>query len=174
MVRTDQLADYRIFKVRRDLSRDPRNGQEHAFYVIEVPDWINVVPLTPDGRVVLIEQYRPGTKEITLEIPGGMVDEGELPADTAARELLEETGYRAARIEPLGRIRPNPAIQSNWLHLFVARDSIRTQEPQPEGTEQIAVRVVALDEVPQLIALGTINHALVVAAFSLLGTNKVR
>jgi len=91
--RSEQVADCRVFNVRRDFSADPRDGRVHDFYVIEAPDWINVIPLTDDGRVVLIEQYRHGTGEVSLEIPGGMVDEGESPQDAAARELLEETGY---------------------------------------------------------------------------------
>jgi 8-oxo-dGTP pyrophosphatase MutT (NUDIX family) len=113
----------------------------------------------------LIEQYRHGTNEISLEIPGGMVDEYESPAETAARELLEETGYSANRLELLGRTRPNPAIQTNWLHSFIGRDCVLSQAPQPDGTEQIQVRLVALDDVPKLIASGAITHSLVIAAF---------
>jgi 8-oxo-dGTP pyrophosphatase MutT (NUDIX family) len=151
--------------VRRDVSHDPRDSREHDFFVIEAPDWMNVVPLTVDGQVVLIEQYRHGSKKVTLEVPGGMVDERESPGETAERELLEETGYRAGTIELLGRVRPNPAIQNNWLHIFIARDCVLAQAPQPESAEQIDVRLVALEDVPNLIASGAIDHALVVAAF---------
>jgi 8-oxo-dGTP pyrophosphatase MutT (NUDIX family) len=133
--------------------------------VIDAPDWINVIPLTAEGQIVLIEQYRPGIKKVTLEIPGGMVYKGESPPQTAVRELVEETGYRAATVELLGRTRPNPAIQNNWLYSFVARDCILAQAPQPDGAEQISVRLVALDEIRGLIATGAINHSLVIAAF---------
>lgn len=163
--RSEQVADCRVFKVRRDLSADPRDGRVHDFYVIEAPDWINVIPLTEDGEVVFIEQYRQGTEAISLEVPGGMVEPGEEPRDTAARELLEETGYSAPEVVFLGKTRPNPAIQNNWIHTFVARRVEYRHEPLNEGTEQTRVRLVPLAQVPALIAEGAIDHSLVVVAF---------
>jgi ADP-ribose pyrophosphatase len=165
---SEQVADCRVFRVRRDLSTDPRGGRVHDFYVIEAPDWINVVPLTRGGEVVLIEQYRHGTQEVSLEIPGGMVDPGESPADAAARELLEETGYGAREVVFLGKTRPNPAIQNNWIHTFVARDVEHSQEPKSDGTEHTVVRLVPLERIPSLIAGGKITHSLVVVGFHLL------
>jgi ADP-ribose pyrophosphatase len=162
---SEQIADCRVFKVRRDSSLDPRDGRAHDFYVIEAPDWINVIPLTGDGRVVLIEQYRHGTGEISLEIPGGMVDAGESPREAAARELLEETGYEAGEVALLGKLRPNPAIQDNWIHTYVARGVRYRCEPENAGTEQTFVRLFPLERIPSLIAEGKITHALVVAGF---------
>jgi ADP-ribose pyrophosphatase len=163
--RSEQVADCRVFKVRRDTSSDPRGRGLHDFYVIEAPDWVNVIPLTEDGSVVLIEQFRHGTAEVSLEIPGGMVDAGESPAEAAARELLEETGYEAGEVVPLGRSRPNPALQDNWIHTFLARGVVRTGEPHNDSTEQTRVRLVPLEEIPALITEGKIDHALVVLAF---------
>jgi 8-oxo-dGTP pyrophosphatase MutT (NUDIX family) len=162
------LADCRVFQVRRDLSVNPRDGREHDFYVIEAPDWINIVPLTAANEVVMIEQYRHGTGEVTLEIPGGMVDAGESPRDAAAREMLEETGYASSEVVALGRTRPNPAIQNNWIHTFLARDARFESEPQFDGTEHTAVRLVPLARIPSLIADGSITHSLVVVGFHLL------
>jgi 8-oxo-dGTP pyrophosphatase MutT (NUDIX family) len=171
-VRSERVADCRVFRVRRDVSVNPREGTEHDFYVVEAGDWINVIPLTRDDEVVMIEQYRHGAEEVTLEIPGGMVDEGESPEEAAARELMEETGYAPTEIVALGRTRPNPAIHDNWLHTFLARDARLTREPVFDRTEHCAVRLVPLREVPALIADGVITHALVVVAFHRLGLWK--
>ena len=163
--RSERVADCRVFKVRRDFSADPRDGRLHDFYVIEAPDWVNVIPLTKDKEVVLIEQYRHGTEAVSLEIPGGMVDPGEAPAETAARELMEETGYEAAEVVFLGKTRPNPAIQNNWIHTFLARGVERRQEPSNQGTERTRVRLEPLARVPSLIVEGAIDHSLVVVGF---------
>ncbi len=166
---SEQVADCRVFKVRRDVSADPRAGRSHDFYVIEAPDWINVIPLTAGGEVVLIEQYRHGTEEVSLEIPGGMVDAGESPREAAARELLEETGYESSEIIFLGKTRPNPAIQNNWIHTFLARGVERKGEPRNDGTEHTVVRRAPLERIPALISEGKITHSLVVVGFHWLG-----
>jgi len=163
--RSERVADCRVFNVRRDYSADPRDGRAHDFYVIEAPDWINVIPLTKDNEVVLIEQYRHGTEGVSLEIPGGMVDPGEEPQATAARELFEETGYEAAEVVFLGKTRPNPAIQDNWIHTFVARGAEYKSEPSNDGTELTRVRLVPLERIPSLIREGAIDHSLVVVGF---------
>ena len=163
--RSERVADCRVFRVRRDHSTDPREGKEHDFYVIEAPDWINIIPLTKTGKVVLIEQYRHGTEAVSLEVPGGMVDPGEAPPATAARELFEETGYEAAEVIFLGKTRPNPAIQDNWIHTFLARGVERRGEPSNAGTERTRVRLEPLARIPSLIREGAIDHSLVVVAF---------
>jgi len=164
-ISSEQVADCRVFRVRRERFRSPRDQSEHDFFSIEAPDWINVIPVTVDGHIIMIEQYRPGTDEVTLEIPGGMVDEGEEPLQTAGRELFEETGYRPREILLLGRARPNPAIQNNWVHTYLARDCLFASTPVFDATEHTRVRLVPLANASQLIANGTITHALVITAF---------
>ena len=139
------------------------------FYVVTAPDWINVIPVTDDDRVILVRQYRFGIEGSTLEIPGGMCDEGEAPADAARRELREETGYDAGELELLGSVHPNPAIQNNRCHSFLAPGVRRVGAPDPDADEAIEVVEVPLSEIPGLIAGGKITHALVIAAFHYLG-----
>jgi ADP-ribose diphosphatase len=149
-------------------------GDRREVLVVDTPDWINVIPVDAAGRVVLVRQWRFGIAAPTLEIPGGMVDAGEDHATAAARELLEETGYRAATWRRLGALHPNPAIQSNRISTWLATDLV---PPAGTGTgglrgvegEEIAVEIVPLAEIPRLIGDGTITHSLVVAAFYLLG-----
>jgi len=141
------------------------------FYVIDAPDWINVIPLTDDRQVLMVRQYRFGIEEFTLEIPGGMCDPGESPLEAARRELLEETGYEAGALIELGWVHPNPPIQNNRCHTFLARGPRRVAEPQPDAGERFEQQRVPLDEIPRLIGDGTITHALVLAAFSLFRIN---
>jgi ADP-ribose pyrophosphatase len=167
------IADCRVFQVRRDISVSPHHGSEHDFFVLESSDWINIIPLTANDEVVMIEQYRHGSEDVTLEIPGGMVDAGESPVEAATREMLEETGYAAAgEVINLGKVRPNPAIHNNWIHTFLARDAQHKQAPVFESTEHTVVRLVPLANIPQLIACGAINHALVVVGFHWLALHR--
>ena len=87
-IRSRTGNDYRIFSIRTDTTISPRTGREHDFHIIETRDWVNIIPLTPDHQVVMIRQYRQGSGEVTLEIPGGLVDPDELPAEAAARDTL--------------------------------------------------------------------------------------
>ncbi|MGD8804805.1 MAG: NUDIX hydrolase [Chloroflexota bacterium] len=164
-IKSQQLGDYRVFQLRQDTRVSPRTGQKHNFFVLDTGDWINVVPVTPDNKIVLIRQFRHGIAEITLEIPGGMVDDNELPVSSARRELLEETGYEAEEMIHIGTVTPNPAILSNRCHTFLARNARQVSQPSLDGSEDIRVKVVNAAEVPTLITTGQITHALVIAAF---------
>ena len=90
------------------------------FYVFESLDWINILPITKEKKVVFVEQYRPGTDSITLELPGGMADLNEKPINSAKRELLEETGFSSNDWSKIGWVHPNPAILNNICHTFIA------------------------------------------------------
>jgi ADP-ribose diphosphatase len=144
-------------------------GEERDALVLSAPDWVNVVPLLDDGRVVMVRQWRFGVAAPTLEIPGGVVDPGETAIEAAARELFEETGYVTSTIAPLGEVSPNPAILANRCGSFVARGLELRGKPQSGLDEELVVELVPLAEVPARVRAGEIHHALVVAAFYLLG-----
>jgi 8-oxo-dGTP pyrophosphatase MutT (NUDIX family) len=166
------LADHRIFEVWADRYRLEPEGRERDFVRLVAPDWINVIPITPDEHVVFVRQYRHGVRALTLEVPGGMVDAGESPPEAALRELREESGYTAPAVESLGAVWPNPAIQDNRCHMFVARGAVRDGDPNPDLYERFEVVTRPLAQVPQLIRDGEIRHALVVTAFALLGVTR--
>jgi len=139
--------------------------------VVNAPDWINVIPILHDGRIVLIRQWRHGISAPTLEIPGGMVDPDENADEAAARELLEETGYTARKLKRLGTTHPNPAFLSNRLMTYLATDLDRVEaHPDHFGIddEQITIEPTPRERIPELIRDGSITHALVIAAFHLL------
>jgi 8-oxo-dGTP pyrophosphatase MutT (NUDIX family) len=160
------VGDFRIFRAKEVWRRSPRTGNLHNFYILESRDWMNVIPLTPEGKVVMIHQYRHGTEEVTLEVPGGIVDDEDSdPARTAARELREETGYEARQIIPIGRVRPNPAFLNNSCYSFLALDARLVGTPELEGAEDIVVEEIPLEQVRQLVSSGRISHSLTIAAF---------
>jgi len=159
------VADCKVFKVRQDTSQSPQTGEKHTFYVIEAAEWINVIPITSDQQVALIRQYRHGVGRMTLEIPGGMVDDDDpSPLYAARRELVEETGYNADQLIPIGVVDPNPAILNNQCHTFLALNAVRVGEQQLDVLEEINVELVPLSDIPGLIAAGQITHALTIAA----------
>lgn len=160
-----RVLDASIFSISKVRARSGRSGREHDFDVLEAPDWVNVVALTDAGRAVLIRQYRHGTREVTVEIPGGQVDPGETPLEAARRELAEETGYRSDHWEQIGEVDPNPAFQTNTTYTFLARGARPTGGQDLDDNEEIEVEELPLDQVPALFASGRIRHALVTCAF---------
>ena len=164
-LQNETIADYYIFKVQETVKQSPRTQKKHTFFVLDSPDWVNVIPITAEGNVIMIHQVRHGTGEPTLEIPGGMVDEKEDPRLSAQRELLEETGYAAEQFLHIGSVTPNPAFLNNELHTFLALNARRVQQPVFDGSEDIIVEEIAVDQIPTLIDSGQIHHALVIAAF---------
>lgn len=162
---SEEVANCRIFKVRQDRCVRLNDGAEHDFFVLENTDWVNIIPVTTNNEVVLIEQFRHGIEAMTMEIPGGMVDDAEDPQFAAERELIEETGYKPREVVFLGKSHPNPATHNNWVYHFLALDCEKVQETTFDTTESIATSLVPLDDINDLIANEEITHSLVVAAF---------
>jgi ADP-ribose pyrophosphatase len=165
------VADCKVFSVQRNHSVRDSDGAEFPFYRLQNTDWVNIIPITKAGEVVLIEQYRHGIEGITLEIPGGMVDEDEDAKVAAERELIEETGYVPKEMILLGKCHPNPAIQQNWVYHYLATDCEKLHEPEFDATESVWTSLVPLDDIQNLIADGKITHSLVIAAFYWLSLN---
>ena len=161
-----ELASFRFFKVRQDRSISPRTRAEHEMLVLEMSDWVNIVAVTEVGNVVMIRQYRHGTKGVGLEIPGGVIEAGEDPATAARRELKEETGYDCQELVAIGKVAPNPALQDNWCYSFLARGAHRAGAQDLDPGEDIEVLEIEAGEVVHRIASGEINHSLVVVALA--------
>jgi 8-oxo-dGTP pyrophosphatase MutT (NUDIX family) len=165
LTHSEPLVDCRIFKVRKDIVVNPRTGQPYDMFVVENPNWVNVIPLTHDEQVVMVEQWRHGTRSVQLETPGGLMDTGETPEQCARRELLEETGYEAAEVVRLGTTHPNPAIQNNLQHYVLATGCRRVAAPALDHAEDIVVRLAPLADVPDMIRAGKITHGIVIGGF---------
>jgi ADP-ribose pyrophosphatase len=159
-------GDYGIFRVRTERALSPRTKMAGEFYTLDCGSWVNVVPITAAGEVVMIRQYRHGTHRVHLEIPGGLVDEAD-PRDAAIRELAEETGYEGSPVTFLGSVSPNPALFNNRCYTYLVENVRKTRVVSLDPNEDIEVRLFPLLSVPSLITEGRIDHALVVVAFHL-------
>jgi ADP-ribose pyrophosphatase len=173
--KTDDTAVYdaRIFTLRRaTYFRDEGGKREpiaRTYHYFDSCDWANIVPITPEGRVVLVRQFRVGLDDFVIETPGGMVDPSDAsPLEAARRELREETGYESENIVPLGRTHPNPATQNNSIWFFAAFGVRKIGEQRLDPGEDIELEIVDLAEADRMIAEGRISHALVLNAFDLL------
>lgn len=153
-----------LFELQRVTRQSPTTAAKHSFLRLVAPDWVNIVAITDEGLLVLVEQYRHGTGELSLEIPGGAVDDGETPREAAVRELEEETGYQASEVHAIGDVRPNPAFLTNTCWTFLAVGCRRGGELRPDPSEEIAVHLVELEMFARLIDDGAIDHSLVIAA----------
>lgn len=158
-----------FFVLRSDRCELPDGRVMPNYYIFDFMDWVNVIALTPQNEMILVEQYRHACGEVAIEIPGGSSDPGDDQnyQKAAARELLEETGYEAKRFIYLGRHRPNPAMQNNWMHSFLALDCEQVAEQKLDAFEDIKVLKVPLKEVYEMIFNLKINHSIVIASLML-------
>lgn len=157
-------ASCRVFNVTRSKYRHPGRSTEKDFFTINSTDWVNVLALTPDDHLVLVNQFRFGSDAFSLEIPGGMIEPGEDPLAGGLRELAEETGYVGDNARIIGRVRPNPAIQTNTCHFVLVENAIRNLQVDWDTDEEIQVMTRPVEEVFASAYAGEINHALVLDA----------
>ena len=162
------LLHTRIYDVRASEFRHPGRNTTKEFFVIDAPDWAVIVPVTPRGELVMVRQFRFGTEALSWELPGGIIEPGEDPRETAVRELREETGYVGDEPVVLGAVHPNPAIQSNRSHLILVPNVVPTGELAWDEHEELEVSLVPVDEVMRRARIGEITHALMLNALFLL------
>ncbi len=155
-----------LVTVRFDTVRNPRNAKEMRAVVLESPDWVNIVALTPERRLVVVRQYRFGIAAVTTEIPGGLIDPGETHREAAERELREETGHTTSKWTYLGASEPNPAVFNNLIHHWLAEGVEPTHSLEQDDGEDIVVDTMSLDEVRDAVLSGSIRHTLVLAALA--------
>jgi len=161
------VARTRIFDVQSVDYQHPHRAKPQDFFVLSAPDWVNVLALTADRQLVLVRQFRFGTDDFSVEIPGGVMDAGEDAVTAGLRELQEETGYTGSRARLLGTVHPNPAMQSNRCHLVLVDEAQRTAKPDWDPDEEFKIMTKPVDEVYALAYRGGITHAMVLDALLL-------
>lgn len=154
-----------IFEISKVSALSGSDGKKGDFFLIRSPDWVNIIPITAEKKVVLIKQFRFGSGEISLEIPGGIVEPMEDVRDTASRELREETGYSSEKLSYIGKVRPNPATHTNFCFSYLMMDAEVQSNKELDDHEEIETVLVELARIPDLIQDGSINHSLVINAF---------
>jgi ADP-ribose pyrophosphatase len=166
-LRESSLASTRIFDLRSAVYRHPVRQTERDFVVIHAPDWVNVLAVTEQRELVLVNQFRYGIDAFSLEIPGGVIDLGEDPIEAGVRELREETGFVGGKARLLGSVRPNPAIMDNRCHLVLVENCTRSAELEWDADEEIEVSTAPVDDVYAWSRSGRIQHSLVLNALHL-------
>ncbi len=156
----ETLEENWLFRLRRERFRSRATGKAHAYYVMHLADAVNVVALTPDRKVILVEQFRAGSGHDSLETPGGLVDEGEDPLEAGARELLEETGYAGDPPRVLGTVWSNPSILSSRITTILITNAKPVAEPKFDAEEELRMELISARRIPQMLVNGQIGHAL--------------
>tara|TARA_B100001250_G_scaffold261380_1_gene225164 strand:+ start:1891 stop:2436 length:546 start_codon:yes stop_codon:yes gene_type:complete len=169
----ESAGNFRIFTMRELVAKSPRTGKNHRFVLLDGSDWINVIAITADEKIVMVRQYRFGTSNFELEIPGGIIEDGEEPIEAGIRELREETGYIGSDPKYLGYVDPNPAFQTNKCHTILIQNCKKVDEQDLDPGEDIEVEVTNQKVIQKYIDEGTIRHSLVLSAFRLYEIEKI-
>jgi 8-oxo-dGTP pyrophosphatase MutT (NUDIX family) len=173
VISREQIGDFRLFSLTQKRVRSPRTGEIREVQALQFPNWVLILALTLQEEVVMVRQYRHGTEEVCLELPGGLVDPNDdSPELSAGRELLEETGYRASKIKHIGECSPQPAILSNKCYFYLAKDVEPVQTQDLDPGEDIEILKIPLSEIPDKIENREIDHGMVLLAFFFFWMNQ--
>jgi ADP-ribose pyrophosphatase len=158
---SEQLFNDRWFKVRKEKCETPEGKIVEPYYVYDFPTWVGAVPVTEDGKIIMIKQYRHAYGDVCIEIPGGCVDDTDADNEAAIRrELLEETGYGFAAFHYLGKISPNPSTNSNLLHMYLATGGKKITAQSLDENEEIEIVLLSVNELKQLLRENKIVQAM--------------
>ncbi|QYY36691.1 NUDIX hydrolase [Ruficoccus sp. ZRK36] len=155
-------AQCKVYDVYKRHYSHPVDGRNGDFFIIQCNDWVQCIPLTTDGQIILVRQYRFGTQELSWEVPGGIIDNGEDPVTAALRELSEETGYHCEQARLLAQCYPNPALQGNHTHFVLAEGCTLQSGQDLDPHEELEVRLFTVEEAMQMARKGGITHALAI------------
>ena len=154
------ISNHIYFTARKDRCQREDGAIIDPYYVVELPTSATALPLTEDGRIVLVKQYRHPIDEVILETPGGFIDKGEDFTTGMKRELLEETGYSFSHIEPLGRVAANPGLLNNYTELFLATGGKKINTQQLDHNEEIEIVLVTIEELIDMLMKQEIKQSL--------------
>ncbi len=172
LLSTREDSQYHLFSVEINTCRSPRTGKPHEFQVLKSTDWVAVIALTEKREVVLVNQFRHGTRELSLELPGGLVKQGQSPAQSAAEELMEETGFTAPHFKLIGWNHPFPAILTNKFHVYLAENAVPTGKLNPDETEELETIMVPLDDLKDYVRKEKITCGIMIAAIGMFYLNS--
>ena len=166
---SEELLKTSFFQLRREKCELPDQRVMPGYYILDFPDWVHVIPMTSDHQLILLRQYRHAAGDIFYEIPGGTTEPGtnEEPKEAAARELLEETGYESKHWIGLGAYHPNPALQSNRLHVYLAQDCKKVSEQNLDPFEGIEVVTMGWEEAYRIVMSQDLQHGLMLGSLAL-------
>ncbi len=166
ILKRERVGDFKIFSLVQKQVRSPRTSAIKDVQVIQFPDWVLVLALTPRQEVVMVHQYRHGTEQVCLELPGGLVDPGDRsPEESAQRELLEETGFKCANFRLIGECYPQPAILGNRCYFYLAESAVKAQSQKLDAGEDIEILKIPLKDIQAKIDSKEIDHGMVLLAF---------